>query len=136
MDRDLIRARIAHHECGHAVIARAVGLTVTRVKIRRNGGYVRLGEFHPEQADAELRFFYAGRHAEARLLTEHGYSRARALRITKTHASHDLKQVRSIVKWMQRHHDQRLNTRRAERDAARLVDSHWNAIARMAAGHC
>lgn len=135
MDRHLTRARIAHHEAAHAVIARAVGLTVTRVRIRRSGGDVRLGEFEPANADAELRFFYAGLYADARLLTEHGYPRGRALRLATPHAAHDLKQVRSITAWMKKHHNQRLNTRRAERDAARLVDRHWAAITRMANQH-
>ncbi len=142
MDRDLIRARVAHHESGHAIIAKAVGLRVTQVRIRRSDGFVSLGKvdtdtYGADQADAELRFFYAGMYADARFLIEQGHSRSRALSLARTVARrHDLKQVRSISAWMKKHHNKRLNTRRAERDAERLVNRHWNAIARMAASHC
>ncbi len=131
MDRQLKRARIAHHEAAHAVVGRAVGLTVT--KVRRYS--VGLGPFDPELATEELQFLYAGMYADARLLTEHGYPRAKALRMAKPPAGHDLRAARSLVRSMRKHYKTRLNPKRAERDAARLVDRHWREITRMANRH-
>lgn len=133
--RQLQRARIAHHESGHAIVGRALGLKVGRVAVGNGGGSVKLGDFNPDRAQEELCFFYAGLHAEVRFLTTQGYSKGRASSIARPNAAHDFRQVRSVVAWMRRHHNTRLSTSRANSDAARLVNRHWRAIESMAARH-
>ncbi|WP_020418526.1 M50 family metallopeptidase [Amycolatopsis sp. ATCC 39116] len=124
------RLTTAHHEAGHAVAHLLAGGTVREVVLSRDGrtGYTEIAEDGPREGNLMgwLVMLLAGQEANARFLTEHGYSLSRARRVCRAASPGDLREFRAAARGTG------ISEHRARRATERLVDRKWSRIHRAA----
>lgn len=125
-EQEFTHTASCHHEAGHAVVAKRLGVRVLSATMDRNGGDV-LVDADDGQEFESLVIAYAGMEAEVLFLRKNGYSRRQALRTVRHGCRYDLQRAAELAD------EHALDEREAQKLARSMTRRNWGRIKRVGA---